>query len=215
MAFDRDELLWYGTTIGAAYISNPYDATAGEAYSIVPEYEGDDLLENQQVNGLAVDGGNRKWMATSEGLWLFNEEGEQLIYHFTEDNSPLLSDSIYDIAINEESGEVFFATSKGLVSYRSNASAGKVKHSQVKIFPNPVRQGYQGEIAISGLVENARVKITDLSGNLVRETLAQGGTATWNGNTLSGARVNTGVYLVFSASSDGKESYVGKIAVIR
>lgn len=214
MAYDENGFLWYGTPSGIAYITNPGDVPEDQANNIVPSYQNDDLLKNQRIDAIAIDPANRKWIATAEGLWLFSEDGDSLIHHFTADNSPLASNFIHQIEINSVSGEVYIATAKGLVSYRSNASKAKSSHDLVKIFPNPVKPGYSGVIGITGLVSGANVKITDLAGNLVRELNAEGGTASWDGNTLSGKRVKTGIYLIFSSSNDGKETFIGKLAFL-
>lgn len=215
MAVCQNGFIWYGTPSGVAYISNPWEVFEGEATSIIPVFEDDDLLKNQHIQVIEIDPANRKWVSTPEGAWLFSEDADSLIYHFTEENSPLTSNTIWDIEINPNSGEVFFATSKGLVSYRGHATEGEPTHDQVKIFPNPVKPGYTGTIGISGVVEGAIVKITDLSGNLVKEMHAVGGTATWDGTTLSGSRAKSGIYLVFSASSDGEEAFLGKLAFFK
>lgn len=215
LATDKNDVIWYGSTNGLAYIPNPWEALEGNARSIVPIFENQALFRDERIDVLKVDGANRKWIGTKDGLWIFGEDGDELLAHFTEDNSPLLSNDIMDIEINPFSGEVFIATAKGLVSFRSRSSEGTPSHQNVKIFPNPVWPGYNGQIGISGLVENAIVKITDAAGNLVREVRALGGTAIWDGNTLSGKRASTGVYLVFSASQDGTEHFVGKLAIIQ
>lgn len=215
LVWDKNGIIWYGTSNGIAYIPNIWEALEGNAQSIVPVYENQALFRDEKVDVLKVDGANRKWIGTKDGLWVFGEDGDVLLAHFTESNSPLLSNNILDIEINPINGEVFIATAKGLVSFRSRSSEGSSSHQNVKIFPNPVRPGYNGQIGISGLVENAIVKITDAAGNLVREVRALGGTATWDGNTLSGKRASTGVYLFFSASHDGTERFVGKLAIIQ
>ena len=215
MVWDKNDMIWYGSANGLAYIPNPWEALEGNARSIVPVFENQALFRDESVDVLTVDGANRKWIGTKDGLWIFGEDGDKLLAHFTEDSSPLLSNNILDIVINPISGEVFIATDKGLVSFRSRSSEGASSHQNVKIFPNPVRAGYNGQIGISGLVENAIVKITDAAGNLIREVRALGGTATWDGNTLSGKRASTGIYLVFSASQDGSEHFIGKLAIIQ
>jgi ligand-binding sensor domain-containing protein len=171
-------------------------------------------LRDDKVTAIAVDGGNRKWMGTERGVWLFNATGEEMIYNFTMDNSPLLSNVIKDIAINHKTGEVFFATDKGIVSYRADATESNSIFQSVKIFPNPVTNSFNGSVGINGLATNATVKITDISGKLIWQTQANGGTATWNVRDYTGRRAATGVYLVFAATSDGVESVVGKIAVV-
>jgi len=208
IAVDRDGLVWVGTDIGVAYFFEP----SGEA--VKPIYESRFLLRDDKVTAIAVDGGNRKWMGTERGVWLFNATGEEMIYNFTMDNSPLLSNVIKDIAINHKTGEVFFATDKGIVSYRADATESNSIFQSVKIFPNPVTNSFNGSVGINGLATNATVKITDISGKLIWQTQANGGTATWNVRDYTGRRAATGVYLVFAATSDGVESVVGKIAVV-
>jgi hypothetical protein len=153
-------------------------------------------------------------MGTRNGLWLFNADASELIHHFTSQNSPLLSNNILDIAIQPATGEVFIATGKGIVSYRGTATAGESVHSTVSVFPNPVRPDFTGLVGISGLVNNAIVKITDISGRLVYETRAQGSTAVWNVKDYTGRRAATGIYLIFSADAEGNETLVTKMAVI-
>jgi ligand-binding sensor domain-containing protein len=172
------------------------------------------LLRDDKVTAIAIDGGNRKWMGTERGVWLFNSTGEGMIYNFTTANSPLLSNVIRDIAINHKTGEVFFATDEGIVSYRGDATESNSVFRSVKIFPNPVTNSFNGSVGINGLATNATVKITDISGKLIWQTQANGGTAMWNVRDYNGRRAATGVYLVFTATSDGVESVVGKIAVV-
>ncbi len=112
-------------------------------------------------------------------------DGQEQIYHFTEENSPLFSNIVSSIAINGE-GEVFMGTSKGIISFRAEASPPNVVYTDVYAYPNPVRQGFEGSIGIKGLIKDANVKITDISGNLVYETRSLGGQAIWNGKTLTG-----------------------------
>ena len=143
-----------------------------------------------------------------------SEDGTTELQHFTTDNSPLISDNIITIAINHVNGEVFFGTEKGIISYKSTATAGVLTHTDVYAYPNPVREGYTGDIAIKGLVTDADVKITDISGALVFQTKALGGQAVWDGKNFSGEKVNTGIYLVFATNEDGSQTVVTKIMMI-
>ena len=208
MAVDLDGLVWVGTELGVCYFYSPNEN------AIKPIFEGRFLLRDDKVTAIAVDGGNRKWMGTERGVWLFNPIGEEMIYNFTAENSPLLSNVIKDIEIDGKTGEVFFITDKGISSFRSDATDGVVSGQKIKIFPNPVLSTFAGTVGISGLATDAQVKITDISGKLVWQTQAQGGTATWNVQDYNGRRASTGIYLVFAATSDGSESEVGKIAVV-
>jgi len=214
LEIDLEGQVWLATDEGVAVYPFPFDILErSEINSSLVFIDGRPLLRDENVTAIAVDGGNRKWMGTDNGIWLFSELGDSVIFNFTEANSPLPSNKILDIAIDPGSGEVFVLTDLGLVSYRSTATRGSRRHQQVKIFPNPVDASFNGLVGISGLTNNAIVKITDVSGKLVTEVRAQGGTATWNVADYGGRRVVAGVYLVFSSSADGEETFVGKIAV--
>lgn len=213
IANDRDGQVWVGTDEGVVYFSNP-SGVFNTIDASRPIFENRFLLRDEAVTAIAVDGGNRKWLGTNNGVWLFSPSGEELIYNFTEDNSPLLSNNVISISIDPISGEVFYATAKGLCSFRSTATASTYQFASVKIFPNPVGSEFNGLVAINGLYRDAIVKITDINGRLVWQTQANGGTATWNARQLNGNRVSTGVYLVFATAEDGSERHVGKIAVI-
>lgn len=177
-------------------------------------FESRQLLRDETITSISLDGGNRKWFGTTNGAWLFSEDASKQFLHFTVDNSPLFSNQILDIVVQDQTGEVFFATPNGIISYRGTSTVAKTGFSNVKIFPNPVRPEFQGVIAIEGLTQNANVKITDINGRLVYETDSFGGTATWNGADYNNARAKSGVYLVYVSMRDGSEGFVGKIVFI-
>ncbi|WPP53339.1 type IX secretion system anionic LPS delivery protein PorZ [Catalinimonas niigatensis] len=210
---DREGQIWLAGNEGVAYFPAPRDIFAFPN-AVKPIFENQFLFFGDAVTSLAVDGGNRKWMGSRDGIWLFSETAEELIAHFTTANSPLPSDNILDITINDNSGEVFILTDKGLISYRGTSTEGKETHATVKIFPNPVPADFTGYVGIEGLVTDANIKITTITGTLVKELMAEGGTAVWDIKDYNGSRVGTGVYLVFSASADGSQTFVGKVAVI-
>jgi hypothetical protein len=215
-ATDDNLFLWLGTDEGICFFPNPNAVLNGQALTAsVPIFENRLLLRDEFITSIAIDPANRKWFGTkNNGLWLFSETGEELLQRFTAENSPLPSNAITSILVEEVTGEVFIGTDKGLVSFKSDATKGTFVHQNVEIYPNPVTSSFLGEIVINGLVNNAIVKITDVSGKLVKQTRANGSTATWNARDVSGSRVQTGIYLVFSSNADGTESYVGKIAII-
>ncbi|QOI96474.1 MAG: T9SS type A sorting domain-containing protein [Flammeovirgaceae bacterium] len=214
LANDRNGAVWVGTDAGVAYFPDPSRIFSGNINSVKPLVNGRVLLNDEKTTAIAVDGGNRKWIGTERGVWLFDQFGETQLLHFNESNSPLLSDKINAIEIHPSTGEVFFATDAGIVSYRSDATAGTPSFSNIKIFPNPVTATFTGTVGITGLATDATVKITDVSGRLVWQTQANGSTATWNVRDVSGRRASTGIYLVIAISQDGSESMIGKIAVI-
>ena len=220
LAQDNSGQIWVGTDQGIAVFYNPENVFTGEnfdAQQILVERGGfaQYLLSNEIVTAIAVDGSNKKWIGTqSAGVFLLSADGTQQLMHFTSDNSPLFSDNITSIAINGTNGEVFFGTENGIVSYKGFETDPQLKYSDVYAYPNPVRENYNGTIAIKGLEGNSDVKITDVSGALVFATKADGGQATWDGKNFKGEKVHTGVYLVFCSNLDNKESLVTKILVV-
>jgi ligand-binding sensor domain-containing protein len=219
MAEDNKGEIWVGTEKGVAVFYSPENVFSGynfDAQQILVTQGNNTqyLLENEAVTAIAVDGANRKWIGTDRGgVFLFSEDGTSQIYHFTADNSPLLSDRIVCLAINQD-GEVFFGTDKGVISFRSTATPGGETNTNVYAFPNPVKSDYEGYIAVKGLVENAQVRITDVNGTLVYSTRAEGGQAIWDGKNFDGRKARTGVYLVYAANDTGSEKVVTKILII-
>lgn len=216
MEQDLEGQLWAGLKQGINYWPNPYGVLEGaDINAAFPVYEGRALLNTEEVTALAIDGGNRKWIGTSSGLWVFGDYGDTLHYHFTTSNSPLPDNFIQEIAVDQQSGEVFIATGKGMVSFRSGATEAGFEHaSAIKVFPNPVYPGYEGKVGITGLARDVVIKITDVSGRLIRELAAEGGTALWDLRDTQGRRPATGVYLIFSSSSDGTQTLAGKMAIV-
>jgi ligand-binding sensor domain-containing protein len=220
LAKDKQGEIWVGTTEGITVFFNPFEALnggpAGDANQIFVELDGFGgfLLEEEIVNTIFVDGANRKWIGTENGAFLVSDDGTEQLAYFNEDNSPLLSNRVLNITADPESGEVFFGTDQGIISYRGEATDGSTVHQNVNVFPNPVTEDYEGPIAIKGLVENAEVKITDASGVMIYQTNALGGQAIWDGRNYEGERAKTGVYLVFSSNEDGSETYVTKLLII-
>ena len=219
MAEDLDGEIWIGTDDGVSVFYNPSDVFEGEqASTIIVTKDGYNtyLLDGLLINDIEVDGANRKWFATNNsGAILTSANGTEELIHFTAENSPLFSNKVVDIEVNDETGEVFFATDKGLISYRAGATKGSNNFSNVVVFPNPVKPNYQGSISIKGLLTDAQVKITDVSGNLVYKTKALGGQANWDGNMTNGREARSGVYLIFCSDEDGNENHVSKLLIVR
>jgi len=222
LAVDFDNEIWVGTESGFAILYNSdasFDASPGdyELQRIKLEFEGnvEYVLGDTWITDIEVDGGNRKWMGTaSAGIVLLSADGSSIIEQFTQDNSPLISNVIYDLQLNHQTGELFIITDKGLISYRTNATYEDPNYSNVNVFPNPVRPNFNGLITIQGIRYNSDVKITDVAGNLVYKTTSNGGAASWNGRTLDGQKVATGVYLIWTAANSGAGRKVGKVLVI-
>ncbi|MCG9881824.1 MAG: T9SS type A sorting domain-containing protein, partial [Bacteroidia bacterium] len=213
--------MWVGSSQGLAIISNPRQIFSAkkedfDARQIIIKVgtNFEIFLGKEQINCIKVDPANRKWIGTPNGVWLVSEDGYTVIKNFTTANAPLLSNNVMEIGIDESTGEVFFGTEKGIISYMGDASEGSKGFSNVEIFPNPVRPDFTGSVSIRGLMDNSTVKITDINGQLVYETTSNGGFASWDGKSLNGKRVSTGVYLIFAASKDGSQTHVGKLLFI-
>lgn len=213
LAEDLNGDIWIGTSDGVGYISNGADVTS-VVNAVRPIYQNHYLLQGQKVNAIVVDGGNRKWIGTNEGLWLFGPDGDNVLESFSTSNSPLPSNNIVTLALNSVTGELFIGTDRGLVSYRGSATDSAPAIDHVKIFPNPVTANFNGQVGITGLSNGAVVKITDSRGHLIWQGYSNGGTAAWNVRDYAGNRPGTGVYLVFCSTADGSDRAVGKIAII-
>ncbi|MEM9299121.1 MAG: T9SS type A sorting domain-containing protein [Bacteroidota bacterium] len=214
IAVDREGLVWIGTDRGISVLTNPFSSLEGNVDAVEPIFENRPLLRDESITAIAVDGGDRKWIGTNSGIWLFDAGADRQLLNFTVENSPLSSNEVLDIAINPKSGEVFFATPAGIISYREGATEATAVHQNVKVFPNPVTADFTGTVGISGLVEDAQIRITDASGKLIWRTRAAGGTATWNAQDYNGNRAASGVYFIFSSDDDGEETFIGKIVVV-
>jgi ligand-binding sensor domain-containing protein len=218
---DLNGELWVGTSGGVAVFSNPKNTWKESfMYATRPGLNLNDnrfhpLLEKETITAITIDGANRKWIGTkTSGVFLVSEDGETELEHFNTENSPLPSDEITGIAINQHSGEVFIGTTAGLISYMGEATAGNEEFTDVYVYPNPVRETYNGPIVVKGLVDDTDVKITDISANLVYKTTSLGGQAIWDGNNLNGNRCKTGVYLVFMTDPTGEKTKITKLLFI-
>ncbi len=223
IAEDLEGNIWVGTDQGPLVYYNPERIFSEnlKAFRVrIPRNDGsniyDYLLYTETINSIAVDGANRKWLGTANaGAYLMSADGTTEIRKYTQENSPLFSNNIVSLAVDNKTGEVWFGTSKGVQSVRGDAIEGLEKFGKVYAFPNPVRQEFSGSLTVTGLMRDSRVKITDVSGNLVYETESTGGMATWDLNTYNGRRVTTGVYLIFCSGNAGAESCVIKVLVIK
>lgn len=216
LAEDKNGAIWIGTENGIGIMNCPSEVFTSTDCSIeqrIVQYDqfAGYLFQNEVVKTIAVDGANRKWIGTNNGVWLISADGNSIINRFTEDNSPLLSNHIQKITVDPVTGDVYMGTEQGLISYRSTATDGGNTNTNVVSFPNPVPAAYKGTIAIKGVVDGADVRITDISGQLVYRTKALGGQAVWSGNDYTGHRPRSGVYMVFITNKDGSQTHVGKM----
>lgn len=221
IAIDNRNQMWIGTYKGLSILSsvdrfqNDGQMTTNPII-ILDEGTPRPLLYEQAITDIVVDGANNKWIGTADtGVFMVSPNGQETIYRFTADNSPLPSNTINDIEIDGPTGEVFFATSKGLVSFKGTATDPKDNLNNVVVYPNPVRPEFVGTVKITGLIDNANIKIADIEGNLVYETISQGGTIEWDTTAFGKYRVASGVYMIFISAEDGVETKVKKVMIIR
>lgn len=219
---DRDGDVWVGTAEGPVVFecgTGAFDSNCiGNRRRVLQDSIAAFLLQTEDIRAIETDGANRKWFGTKNGIFVQSPDGEEQIAHYTAENSPLFDNTIRDLSFNPETGEMFIATNKGMMSLRTETLGSSRFHdSNIVAFPNPVRPDYNGPIAIKGLATDAEVKITDINGRLIYETNALGGQAIWDGRDYNGRRAATGVYLVFSSSTESffdPDSAVGKILFI-
>lgn len=219
---DLNGSIWIGTSEGPAVFFNPSSIFDGgvdnDAKQILIEQDGNAeiLLGAERIIAIEVDGANRKWFGTeNSGVFVFEADSYEQIFHFTKDNSPLFSNTINDIKIDHELGIAYIATSEGLLGFKTDATQPRNDFLDAYAYPNLVRENYEGNIYINGLMLNSNCKITDIEGNLVAEVQSLGGQAVWDGRDKFSNRVKTGVYLVFLANADGSKTEVTKIMVVR
>jgi len=220
IALDYKNELWIGTAKGLRVIRNVDQFLTNSqltATNIIIEDEGkaQELFYEQEILNITIDGSNNKWVSIAEsGVFLISDR-YQTLYNFTTSNSPLPSNDVTAVTIDGSTGEVYFVTREGMVSFKNFATTPTADLDDIKVYPNPVKPGFAGDVKISGLVSDATVKITDIAGNLVHETKSLGGTVTWNTLSFSGSKVPSGVYMIFITSQDGELDAVKKVMIIR
>ena len=222
LAFDNQNKLWIGTLKGlrvlysvGSFFENGSNIDA-QPIIILEDGVAQELLFEQSITDIEVDGANNKWVSTAtSGVFYLSSNGQETLLRFTSDNSPLPSDNVLDIAIDDKNGTVYFATKDGLVAYNGTSTAPGEDLESVYAYPNPVRPTYLGNVTIDGLTAKANVKITDITGNLVFETTSEGGSVAWDTTAFGSYKVASGVYLVLITSDDNLLTKVTKIMIIR
>ena len=218
---DNRNQLWIGTAKGIRIIQNvsqflTQDDIQTKEIIILENGLAQELFYNSFILDIEVDGANRKWVSiANSGVYLISSNGQETIYHFTAENSPLPSDMVNDIEIDQITGEVFFATDNGMISFKGTSTSPKDTLDNVYVYPNPVRPGFVGTVKIASLTDKAVVKITDIEGNLVFETTSSGGTIEWDTTAFGKYKVASGVYMIFISSVDGADTTVKKVMIIR
>ena len=221
LAIDANGTLWIGTTLGLRILINPaqvFENAELQTQPVIIEENGValELLNDQVIQTITVDGNNNKWIGTvNSGVFQFSSNGKETLQQFDRSNSPLPSNTIQDISIDNASGEVYFATPLGLVSFSGTAVSAQETLENARVFPNPVRPDFNGQVTIDGLTDRANVKITDLNGNLVYEEVSQGGSIQWDTTAFGRYKVRSGVYFILITAEDAVETKIVKLMIIR
>lgn len=223
LAVDQRNQLWIGTVRGLRVLFNTggvfqQNANIDTQPIIILDNDGvpQELLFEQAITDIKVDGANNKWIATaSSGVFYVSANGQETLLRFTKDNSPLPSNNVLDIAIDPDSGVVYFATGNGLVAYKGTATAPRDNLRALRAYPNPVRPNFNGNVTIDGLTARANVKITDVNGNLVFERVSEGGSIQWDTTAFGRYKVSSGVYFIMATTNDGTETKIAKVMIVR
>lgn len=214
---DKNGYVWIGTNQGLNIFTgrNPFSNPKMDRFIVEQDGVVGYLMGEEYISDILVDGGNRKWFATTNGVFCIDEYGQRVIKHFTKENSPLLSNRTLCLGQVDYSSELFIGTDFGIISFQNDAGFGDNSFGVIKVYPNPVYPKYDGEITIDGLAHNSEIRIADVQGRLVYQTKSNGSKATWNGLRLDGTKPNSGVYFIFGINQDGSETAMGKFVFIR
>lgn len=221
IAEDKNGILWLATDEGVYIYDHPeqvlQDNSVHARYpQMIVEGYYQSLLVTEIVNTIAIDGGNRKWFGTENGgIFVISPDGTEQIASYNTSNSPIFSNNVKSIAIDDDKGIIYIITDKGLQSATVSSTRDYDASAEITAYPNPVPPDYYGDVAIRGLLDNSVVRITDLRGNLIHETMSNGGGALWNLCNRDGRRVETGIYLIQCTTTDGVTRNVGKIHVVK
>jgi hypothetical protein len=221
VAEDLDGRMWVGTAAGirvfyniGSIFSTSSDIDA-QPIKIVQDGNVELLLGAETVTDIKVDGANNKWVGTaSGGVYCFSPDGMKELFHFTKENSPLYSNSIVSLNYDDVTGDLYIGSEKGLQTFRGIVISGSEDYSSFYAFPNPVRPGYAGTVLLRGLIDKSVIKITDVAGNMVWETKSAGGQVEWPLINLSGARVQSGVYLIYATTATAEVKALTKVMVM-
>ncbi|MEE1004603.1 MAG: regulator, partial [Bacteroidaceae bacterium] len=222
---DLESMVWVGTSAGLFVIEDVtkvFDKDFHFTQIKINRNDGsglaDYLFNDVSISCIAIDAANRKWIGTqANGAYLISADGQEMLHHFTTEDSPLLSNNVQSIAVHPGTGEVAFGTDKGICTFISDATTPEeeLEKSNVVVFPNPVTPDYNGPIAIRGLVENSEVKIISTGGQLVWNGTSSGGTCTWNGVANNGKPVASGIYHVVANTPEGGKAIMTRIVIVR
>ena len=210
LELDQNGALWIGTAKGVAVISSPTIATS----TTIPFVRRVSALSAVQVNDIYVDALNYKWIATTTGVYVLNEDGTEVVATIASASTPLLSDNVRSVAVDAGSGRAWFGHAEGLSSVQTQSMAPRATFD-VRCYPQPFRLGSGVQLTIDGLAPDTDLRILSPDGIMITALQTRGRQALWDGTDVNGRRVQPGVYVVQVRSATTKEASVGKIVVTR
>jgi len=232
---DRNNRIWIGTNKGLVRFDDTSSLFESNNYNAKPiiikleggtgEEQGQKLLGDQSILAIAIDGADNKWFGTENGGVLStNSTGQKTLHIFDKNNSPLPSNQINKIKVDDSTGKVYFATPKGIVAFNNNVVPFGDTLDKTYAYPNPSTKENEF-ITIDGrhgthLPARTNVKILDSAGYLVYETNViegveeKGGKVIWNKKNLAGRKVASGVYIILLTLPDTSETSITKVAII-
>ncbi|MBO6795042.1 MAG: hypothetical protein JJ895_14125 [Balneolaceae bacterium] len=225
IAEDNEGEVWIGTTRGIARFifpdfivssNNPSEYRAQWLINSDTSATSRFLLRDVNVASIAVNSANQKWIGSrNQGVWLVNEDGSAILKRFTRENSPLLSNNIQDITIDHSTGEVFFSTDIGLISYTDAAKEAVNEMAKLKVYPNPFVYDKHSQITIENLSDQTKIRILGADGSVFTEFESRGGRTTWDGKSSDGRMLSSGVYFIIAIDDSNNEKGIGKVVIIR
>lgn len=191
----------------------------GSTIVVTVTYPYDDITsiaEGRAAKCILVDHGGHIWLGTHRaGLFQIDPKQKSVLRIFNHENSPLPSNEILDLALEDANGLLHICTDKGVLTLRADTQEPAPTYDNVRIYPQPIGPQYTGYLYIDGLTDNTNLKITNAAGQLVRELTSNGGRAQWDLRNRYGQPVQTGIYLIFCTNSTDKQTHIGKIAIVR
>lgn len=226
IAVSKKNKLWILTDYGLIYkelrASNeePVAKTGpiSSGNNIVPYFSNIPFDESSSIK---LDSFDNIWITTkSRGLYVLGSKGDYWpsVDGINIDNSKLLSNTINDIAFNDEKGLAIIATDIGVSRFKIPFVNEIRSIDQVQIFPSPFRIPSKRPLVIDRIPERSTIQILTLDGSIIRtlkEENFNSYQATWYGNDRNGNLVSSGVYLLLIISKKHGTSTFQKVAVIR
>ncbi len=206
----QQDMIWIGTNEGVTILPYPVFVLQNEE----PDFAPITSVAGQNVNDIFIDAQNLKWIATKgSGVWVLSGTGDEVVAHIDMDNSPLTTNDVNTVIVDERNGDVFFGTKEGLFQAKS-LSVKPAEKYDISCYPQPFKLQGVSDLMINGLASMSAIHIMTIDGITVRSLNANSKVAVWDGRDDNGNLVSPGIYIISAKSTDSEKSGVGKIAVV-